>query len=114
MPDHRFFLGFDNYRVETQLVYRPNNYDYHFMNTRDDVVLIGAVNNLTFNFPSISLLSQTDEIKEDMFCNSTYRPASCEGLQICPCVHRIKIELDSLVELIIVDETECKSKSKLL
>lgn len=74
---------------------------------RNDLVLVGAINNITMTFPPFSLLTQPEEIKEGMFCDEKSIPERCtkNGIQLCPCIHRLKIELNSIVELVIVDET---------
>lgn len=55
--------------------------------------------------PHFSLLSQPDEINERMFCdkrNTTNR--NCiEDSEICRCIHRLKVKLGSIVELVIAD-----------
>ena len=40
-----------------------------------------------------------------MFCDQFTKPARCDNSQICNCIHRLKIKLNSIVELIIVDES---------
>lgn len=66
-------------------------------------------------FPPFSLLTQPEEIKEDMFCDEKSIPERCtkNGIQLCPCIHRLKIELNSIVELVIVDETAGKIENML-
>lgn len=56
-------------------------------------------------FPAISVLTQTDEWSEDMFCDDSTKPDNCNNVTYCHCVHRIKIKLNSIVELKIVDVT---------
>lgn len=68
-------------------------------------MLVGAVNQISFVFPSISLVSQKDQVTEQMFCDVNNLPASCLPNRLCPCIHRIKIPLNSIVDLVIVDET---------
>lgn len=66
---------------------------------------MGAVNNLSFAYPSFPLLSQPELITDSLFCDELNVPAGCIDLAQCPCIHRIKVELNAVVELIIVDET---------
>jgi hypothetical protein len=61
---------------------------------------MGAMNNISFVFPSTFPLDQ-----DDQFCDEHTRPTNCANRQICPCTHRLKIKLNSVVELIIVDES---------
>jgi FtsP/CotA-like multicopper oxidase with cupredoxin domain len=55
--------------------------------------------------PHFSLLSQSNEINERMFCDSTKRfGRECiENSNVCRCVHRLKVKLGSIVELILYD-----------
>ncbi|XP_058451551.1 uncharacterized protein LOC131430517 [Malaya genurostris] len=103
-PDHRFFLSFKNYPLEFDQAFSANNYE-HFMNIRDDVILQGGINNISFTYPPFSLLTQPDLISEDMFCDKDILPARCQGQTHCICTHRLKIQLGSLVELYILDQT---------
>ena len=72
---------------------------------RDDIVLVGAVNNISFTFPSFNPLTQPENVVDSVFCDAYNLPASCTGSKVCQCVHRLKVKKDAIVELIIVDET---------
>lgn len=81
--------------------------------TENHVNLMGGINNITFRFPSFPLLTQPDEIREDMFCDEdSLRTAECSadksGGQLCACIHRLKIKLNSIVEMIIIDDHPSK------
>lgn len=71
-----------------------------------DTNLIGAINNLSFVFPSFPVLTQPGEIQFDTFCDEQNVPARCTNIEFCPCTHRLKVKLNSIVELTIIDETE--------
>jgi hypothetical protein len=107
VPDHRFFLGFDTYRKLPENLFRPNAYD-HFFNIRSDTLLVGAVNKISFHYPSFSLLTQKEKVTDDLFCSENFRPPKCANFPICSCVHRLKIALNTLVELVIIDESDGK------
>ena len=70
--------------------------------------LMASINNISFNFPSFPLLTQPENIEESMFCDELHMPERCFDKNICPCVHRLKIKLNSIVELVIVDESPSK------
>ncbi|KAG5677062.1 hypothetical protein PVAND_006846 [Polypedilum vanderplanki] len=109
IPDHRFILGFDlNIGPISERI--PLNNFEPFMSISEDIVAIGTVNNITFTFPSFSLLTQPDDVDESLFCDENNRPERCDDMRICSCVHRIKVELGSIVELVIVDEAEAVSQ----
>lgn len=68
---------------------------------------IGTFNNISLKYPSFPLLTQREMIDESMFCNEN----STEGqhcfdnkfLTACRCVHRIKLDLNSVVEIVLVN-----------
>lgn len=71
----------------------------------DDVVAVGAINNISFMFPPFSPLTQPEDVNDDVFCNEDNVPERCVGGKICHCVHRLRVKKDAIVELIVVDET---------
>lgn len=70
----------------------------------NDIVTIGAINNISLMLPSFSPLTQPEDVKDEMFCNKDNRPQTCVK-DICTCVHRIKVKLNSIVEITVVDVT---------
>lgn len=52
--------------------------------------------------PSFPLLSQRELIKEDQFCNSS-TVENCKNV-FCSCTHVLQVKLNSVVEVIMVDE----------
>lgn len=77
------------------------------------MTLVGAINNISLVLPPYPPLTQPGLIDESQFCDSLNRPASCAGLQVCHCTHRLKVKLNSVVELILVDVTESKFHLKI-
>lgn len=66
---------------------------------------VGVLNNISLKMPHFSLLSQPEEIDEKMFCDvQSSRSRECiDKSAVCRCVHRLKVELGSIVELILID-----------
>lgn len=130
-PDYQFVLGFNNYLQQVGDTFGADKYG-HFMSKlranknlndlrdlfhvlialRDDIVLVGAINNISFTFPSFSLLTQPGDVNENLFCDEMNRPQRCNNMQICPCIHRLKVPMNSIVELVVVDETLSKINRK--
>uniref|UniRef100_A0A336LRE1 CSON012189 protein n=1 Tax=Culicoides sonorensis TaxID=179676 RepID=A0A336LRE1_CULSO len=102
--DERFYLAFNNYAVSKHDLFQENHYE-HFMNNGNTTVLQAAINNISFVFPPVSILTQSDEITENTFCEEGKLPPRCEGKRFCHCSHVIKAKLNSVVELVIIDET---------
>ncbi|CAD6991399.1 unnamed protein product [Ceratitis capitata] len=105
MPDHQFFLAFHNFPVPNNEIFKNGTY-YHFANLQSNLTIVGAINNLSFVFPNYPPLTQPEAMNDTQFCTELERPAACQGNRLCPCVHRLHIRLGSIVELILVDETE--------
>lgn len=71
------------------------------------------MNNITLTYAHISLDTQTKEIVDDggdidgqTFCDSEHLPTRCKGFAQCPCTHRVKFKKGSVVDLIMVDDTQ--------
>jgi Multicopper oxidase len=66
---------------------------------------VGSINNISLSLPNFSLLSQPNEIDEKMFCDySNKMSRQCiEKTGVCRCLHRMKVKLGSIVELLIYD-----------
>lgn len=71
---------------------------------------IGVVNNISFVYPSMPLLTQQDDYDESIFCNETTKPPTCNMNTTCRCVYRVKVELGAIVELVIVDRVSTISQ----
>lgn len=76
-----------------------------FLDIGHDINLMGAINNISFTYPPFSLLTQPEEVSDSLFCDENNIPAHCIDKPQCPCIYRIKVSLNSTVELVIVDES---------
>lgn len=103
--DQRFYFGFDNYAADLDEIFQENFYT-HFLSDGPTEVVQAAVNNISFTSPSFNILTQTNEITDDIFCDENNLPKHCANRKICPCSHRIKIELNSVVEIVLIDDRE--------
>ncbi|TMW50904.1 hypothetical protein DOY81_004015 [Sarcophaga bullata] len=104
-PDHKFFLAFSNYPVPNKEIFKTGQYN-HFSNLNGNLTIVGAINNLSLVFPDAPPLTQPRDIDESQFCDEMHWPEPCKGNRLCPCVHRLQVRRNSVVELIIVDESE--------
>lgn len=66
---------------------------------------VGVFNNISLTLPHFSLLSQRNEISEKMFCDvRNAKDKECiENSDVCRCIHRLKVKLGSIVELVLFD-----------
>lgn len=128
-PDYRFVLGFKLHRLDPKTFFAPNTYDHFMSKSRSscgpktrtktfisdlhtDLILSGGINNISLKFPPYSPLTQPELLTDSDFCDEHSIPESCNGREPCPCVHRLKIKLNSIVEMVIVDETPATGKDQ--
>lgn len=73
---------------------------------RNNMIAGAAINGITFHSTAFPLLTQPELITPATFCDVDNIPDFCAGsLLNCPCTHIIKINLNSIVELVLVDES---------
>lgn len=69
---------------------------------------IGITNNISMVYPSFPPLTQPELLPtmENAFCNVSSRPAQCPMERACFCVHRLKVDLNDIVEMSLIDDAE--------
>lgn len=94
-----------------------NQFSHSFLGPdfgKDRATVLGGIDNITFTFPRFPVLTQRDDIveysdhtaTETTWCDRHNLPDRCESYDKCPCSHRLHVRLNSIVELILVDESE--------
>lgn len=53
--------------------------------------------------PPFPLLSQKSIYDESIFCDTKNLKNCIKNISICQCVHRLKVKLNSIVELVLID-----------
>lgn len=61
------------------------------------------LNHITMRMPTFPLMSQTELIDSSKFCNASTISQDCKT-EFCACTHVLQVQLNSVVELILVDE----------
>ncbi|XP_055904977.1 uncharacterized protein LOC129940613 [Eupeodes corollae] len=102
-PDQQVFVAFSNIKVPSSDIFIPGSYP-HFQNPFSSLTFVGAINNISIVFPPSPPLTQPSDVDESEFCDDAHLPSHCDGKLYCPCIHRIKVQKNSIVELIVVDE----------
>lgn len=64
--------------------------------------LISLIDEISYISPPSPMLSQYNDIPATAFCNGDNRPMNCA--ENCECVHKIDLPLDSIVEVVLIDE----------
>lgn len=81
-----------------------------FSDIFSNITIVGAINKLSLVFPDSPPLTQPRDIDETKLCHDDKWPEHCRSnKELCPCVHVLKVKENSLVELIVVDESECNA-----
>ncbi|KAL9895317.1 uncharacterized protein ACN2A1_006056 [Glossina fuscipes fuscipes] len=105
-PDQKFFLAFQNHEMNNEELFETNQYN-HFANIFSNITIVGAINKLSLVFPDSPPLTQPRDIDETKLCQIDKWPEHCRSnKELCPCVHVLPVKENSLVELIVVDESE--------
>ncbi|XP_012268620.2 laccase-4-like [Athalia rosae] len=87
-PDHIIYMQYSY----------NNYYDFHSPGP------FPQINYVSFEFPPIPLLTQSEQITDDIYCSETNSSSrDCVG-EYCTCPFIYMVGLNSLVEVVIVDE----------
>lgn len=122
-PDNRFCLGFKNIDATVSEIFAPNTYGHFKSKLVSQMFLIlfpvipaignqslhvGSINDISFQFPQFPLLSQPGSITSSTFFDENNLPSACAGKRFCYCLHRLKVALNAIVEIILVDSSDGK------
>ncbi|XP_076766747.1 uncharacterized protein LOC143433334 [Xylocopa sonorina] len=100
-PDYQFYVSYDFYKKDNPHFHRANLYGFNEVKATKRV-LLPQLNHISMKLPSVPLLSQRDFIDPDRFCNAS-TVQDCER-NYCACTHVLRVKLDSVVEIVLVDE----------
>lgn len=100
-PNYQFYVSYDFYKKDNPHFHRGKLYGFNQVkNTKQ--VLTPQLNHISMKLPPMPLLSQRDFIDSDQFCNSSTVQGCVQDY--CACTHVLRVNLDSVVEIILVDE----------
>ncbi|XP_070495178.1 uncharacterized protein [Chironomus tepperi] len=109
-PDHKFYLFLDSPTLSDDALYsNQTHFRMSYETTKVNFNNIGTFNNISLLYPSFPLLTQPEMIDETMFCNenSTVGKFCTDNgfgnVTACRCIHRLKVDLNSIVEFIVVN-----------
>ncbi|CAL7934818.1 unnamed protein product [Xylocopa violacea] len=100
-PDYQFYVSYDFYKKDNPHFHRANLYGFNEVEAAKRV-LLPQLNHISMKLPPVPLLSQRDFIDTDRFCNAS-TVQGCER-NYCACTHVLRVKLDSVVEIVLVDE----------
>jgi len=103
-PDQVLYFGFDFKQVDNEVFHRPDFYPITAV-PRDHHLYTPQINNVTFMAPDRPLLYQGGSFDEGKICDPAeegYFPEATGEFRSC--VHRVKVEFNKTVEMVIFDE----------
>ncbi|KAL4235459.1 multicopper oxidase [Mactra antiquata] len=89
------FLDAEHYPLSVMMAMHTGSHGNHLFALQ--------MNYITFKMPMSPVLSQLGDLGEDIFCNETHTPVNCRE-ELCECVHRIKVQLNDIVELVLISD----------
>ncbi|KAL6260451.1 hypothetical protein P5V15_007976 [Pogonomyrmex californicus] len=98
-PDYQFYISYDFYGKDNPNFHRKNLYGFQQAKHK---VFTPQLNHISMKLPPFPLLPERDLIKPDQFCNAS-TVKGCEN-DYCACTHVLQVKLNSVVELILIDE----------
>ncbi|XP_076673352.1 uncharacterized protein LOC143371730 [Andrena cerasifolii] len=100
-PDYQFYVSYDFYKKDNPHFHRSKLYGFNQVKDTKRV-LTPQLNHISMRLPPVPLLSQRDSIDPSEFCNAS-TVQGCER-DYCSCTHVLQVALDSVVEIVLVDE----------
>uniref|UniRef100_A0AAG5DEL4 Uncharacterized protein n=1 Tax=Anopheles atroparvus TaxID=41427 RepID=A0AAG5DEL4_ANOAO len=105
-PDKSFRILFNTFTADPSILFSDQGY-VRYMTVVLTLNNIGVTNNISMVFPDFPLLTQPELITGDTsFCNDTHKPAQCKPHRACFCLHRLKVALNDVVEMSLIDDAE--------
>lgn len=101
VADYQFYVAYDFYAKNNSHFHRMPYYGFYQVPEKTNRLYTPQLNHISMKLPSSPLMMARPSL--DNFCNSSSISESCkEGY--CECSHVLAVKLNSVVELIIVDE----------
>ncbi|ESO84603.1 hypothetical protein LOTGIDRAFT_176112 [Lottia gigantea] len=102
-PDKKFYVTFDFNKLDNFHFNHPELYPLQSIN-KNKHLYSPQMNGISNHLPSSPPLTQFDDVSEEMYCNvDTVKNKNCSR-EFCQCVHRLVVDLNDVVEIILIDE----------
>ncbi|GBP81803.1 Laccase-11 [Eumeta japonica] len=100
-PDYQFYVAYDFYLKNNSHFHKSPYYGYYQVPNANDKVTTPQLNHISMKIPSSPLMISRPS--PENFCNVSSVSSSCKQ-DYCECSHVLSVKLNSVVEVIIVDE----------
>ncbi|XP_076619283.1 uncharacterized protein LOC143340829 isoform X2 [Colletes latitarsis] len=101
-PDLQFYLPIGLLRYSPQDIFRPNTYN-NFQVPVPYVPSAALVDGISYMPAPSPPISQMQDLPPDQFCDSHNLPSRCRRNNTCACTHMLRVPLNSVVEIVMVD-----------
>ncbi|KAI7815129.1 laccase [Rhyzopertha dominica] len=101
VPDFQYYVEYDFYKLDNAHYHVPGLYGFHNITDSKQKLLTPQLNHISMMMQPFPLLPARDLIKEGAFCNES-TVSNCTK-QHCECTHVVKIPLNAVVEMVLVD-----------
>ncbi|CAL7936374.1 unnamed protein product [Xylocopa violacea] len=102
-PDVKLVLPIGVHNYEDEEIFTPNTYNNFLVPSPRKTVTMW-MNNISSLSPPAPPLTQLEDIPAGHICNADNLPPKCNSTSVCPCIHVIKIPLNAVVEVALIDE----------
>ncbi|KAG1687825.1 Laccase-2 [Nymphon striatum] len=101
-PDHKFYLAYDFYDKNSNSFHDSK---YYKIEDTKSKLYYPMINNISSTMPSSPILFQHDQINPEDICYDPEPLRACYGKDsFCECIHVLKVGLNSVVEVLLIDE----------
>lgn len=101
--DLKIFIGYDFYPLDNPHYHESGKYGFQQVIDRAQKLFTPQFNHISMKLPPFPLLANLEATNKLQFCNESTVDSDCD-VKYCECTHVLKIPLDAVVELILVDK----------
>ncbi|XP_015115407.1 laccase-5 [Diachasma alloeum] len=102
--DVTLYIPFKIQEYKNEELFRPDTYKNFEKPVGPLGAFVALLQNFSNEFPASPYLTQMRDIPPERICRGDELPKICEGEKPCFCSHLIDIPLNSIVEIVMVDE----------
>ncbi|KOC69892.1 Laccase-5 [Habropoda laboriosa] len=106
--DYQFVIPIGFHAYTQQEIYQPNQYA-EFIVPGPGVSVSATLDGVEYISPPSPPLSQYRDVSPEQYCNSQNLPRGCSSN--CKCTHLLKVALNSLVEIVLIDTSQVEQLS---
>lgn len=102
--DYKFYVSYDFYPIDHIHFQKSPLYSF-FKIPVPNRVATPQLNHISMKFPSFPLMTDLEKSKTLNYCNQSSISMECR-FEFCECPHVLRIPLNSVVEIVLIDEGE--------